>query len=62
MQGREFSDLRSARSEALRMLGEVVKCELPNSNRNGFAISVCSESGKVLLTVSLSVQDKQAAA
>jgi hypothetical protein len=60
-EGTELADLTQARGEALRMLGEVAKNELPNSDRSRFAISICSESGKPLLTVALSVRGEQAA-
>jgi hypothetical protein len=60
-EGTELADLTHARAEALRMLGDVAKNELPNSDRSGFAIAICSESGKPLLTVALSVRGEQAA-
>jgi hypothetical protein len=60
-EGTELADLTQARAEALRMLGEVAKNELPNSDRTSFAIAICSESGKQLLTVALSVREEQAA-
>jgi hypothetical protein len=60
-EGTELGDLTQARTEALRMLGEVAKNELPKSDRTRFAIAICSESGKPLLTVSLSVRAAQAA-
>lgn len=60
-EGIELPDLTQARSQALRMLGEVAKNELPNSDRTGFAVTICSESGKALLTISLSVRGERAA-
>ena len=55
--GRELASLEDARGQALHMLGEIAKTEMRDGNRSQERIFIRDDGGKVLLTVSVVVED-----
>jgi hypothetical protein len=53
--GEELPDLEAARSEAIRVLPDIARDVLPDSDRHVFVCRVRDETGKVVFRVTLSL-------
>jgi hypothetical protein len=58
-QGMELPDLKAARLEALRALGDMAKDELPDGDVRSFVIDIREGEGPIVLTASLSLRVEQ---
>ena len=52
-EGTSLQNLEEARQEALHMLGNIARDELPDGDVRDFAVNVRTETGPILLTASL---------
>jgi hypothetical protein len=56
-EGAELASLEKARLQTLQMLGDIAKTKMRDDNRSEERMFIRDDTGKVLLTVSLFVQD-----
>ena len=55
-EGFEFRDLKAARTDALRTLGEIARDELPDGDERDFKVSIRDEHGDTLFVATLALR------